>query len=305
MSLEHLLETLIESEPFERLLLSRDRPVAARAEAGEDFLIAGLAASLATPILAVTAGPHEADALGPSLEAWLGPERVAVLPAWEALPYEGISPSPEVAARRADAVARLRGAKGAFVVVAPALAAMQGLIPTLGAVPPLELVPGSELPPDALAERLVELGYTRSDIVERRGEFAVRGGVADIFPGTARRPVRLEYLGDEVESIREFVPSTQLSSRSVVMARVPPVRELVVDEEVRTRAAALAPEMTDRIRDGLQRLADGLHAEGAESLAPLVFEHLPTPAELLPEGSWVVLTQATRTQDRARQAFEE
>ena len=305
MSLEDLLETLVGSEPFERLLLSRSRPVAARTEAGEDFLIAGFAVALATPILAVTAGPPEADALGPALEAWLGPERVAVLPAWEALPYEGISPSPEVAARRADAVARLRAAKGAFVVVAPALAAMQGLIPTLGAVPPLELVPGSELAPDALAERLVELGYTRSDIVEHRGEFAVRGGVADIFPGTARRPVRLEYLGDEVESIREFVPSTQLSTQPVVMARVPPVRELVLDEDVRARAQALAPEMTGRIRDGLQSLADGLHPEGAESLAPLLFDRLPSPAELLPDGSWVVLTQATRTQDRARQAFEE
>ncbi|MEA2551602.1 MAG: hypothetical protein QOE25_1371, partial [Actinomycetota bacterium] len=224
MSLEHLLETLVESEPFERLLLSRARPVLARAEAGEDFLIAGLATALQTPILAITAGPHEADALAPSLEAWLGSDRVALLPAWEALPYEGISPSPEVAARRADAVARLRGAKGAFVVVAPALAAMQGLIPTLGAVAPLELVAGSELAPDMLAERLVELGYTRSDIVEHRGEFAVRGGVADIFPGIARRPVRLEYLGDEVESIREFVPSTQLSTKPVVLVRVPPVR---------------------------------------------------------------------------------
>ena len=126
-------------------------------------------------MLAVAPGPHEADALAADLEAFLGPERVASLPAWEALPYEGISPAPDVAARRATAVAHLREAKGAFVLVAPVLAAMQGLIPTLGATPPLQLVAGLELPPDALAERLVELGYARADVVEHRGEFAVRG----------------------------------------------------------------------------------------------------------------------------------
>ncbi|MGH2525771.1 MAG: DEAD/DEAH box helicase, partial [Actinomycetota bacterium] len=86
---------------------------------------------------------------------------------------------------------------------------------------------------------------------------------------------------------------------------IPPVRELITDDGVRQRAAALAPKHLDRIRDGLQRIADGLHAEGMESFAPLLFDHLPTPAELLPSGSWIVVTQARRTRDRARQAFDE
>ena len=96
---------------------------------------------------------------------------------------------------------------------------MQGLIPTLGLdAAACSSSPGLELAPDALAERLVELGYARADVVEHRGEFAVRGGVVDVFPGTARRPVRLDYWGDEVESIREFVPSTQLSTDRVALA---------------------------------------------------------------------------------------
>jgi hypothetical protein len=94
VSLEPLLEVLIASEPFERLLLERARPVLARADAGEDFVIAGLARALDTPILAVTPGPHEAEALAAGLEAYLGDQRVGLLAAWEALPYEGISPSP-------------------------------------------------------------------------------------------------------------------------------------------------------------------------------------------------------------------
>ena len=147
------------------------------------------------------------------------------------------------------------------MLVAPAMAAMQGLIPTLGTDAPLELVTGLELAPDALAERLVELGYRRADVVEHRGEFAVRGGVVDVFPGTARRPVRLEYWGDEIESMREFVPSTQLSPAPAACA-VPPVRELIPDDAVRARAAELAPAMSDRLRDGLQRIADGLLRRG-------------------------------------------
>ncbi len=178
---------------------------------------------------------------------------------------------------------------------------MQGLVPTLGEVPPLELVNGLELPPDALAERLVDLGYLRADVVEHRGEFAVRGGVLDVFPGNARRPVRLEYWGDEIESLREFVPSSQLSSGPVVRVQVPPVREL--DRGRRARGAGRAsarPDTSIGSATASSASADGLHAEGAESLAPLLFDRLPTPAELLPEGSWVVLSDAQRTLDRAR-----
>ncbi|MGZ4155311.1 MAG: transcription-repair coupling factor, partial [Actinomycetota bacterium] len=230
---------------------------------------------------------------------------VALLPAWEALPYEGIGPTPEIAARRADAIHRLRGATGSFVVVAPALAAQQGLIPTLGSVPPLDLVAGRELAPDALAERLVELGYTRADVVEHRGEFAVRGGVVDVFAGDARRPVRLEYWGDRIESLREFSPSTQLSTAKVARVLAPAVRELIPDDDLRALAGRRAQLEADRFRDGLQRLADGLFVEGAETLAPFVFDHMPTVAELLPRGAWIVLTQVRRTQDRARQVHED
>ena len=305
MSLREIVDALVASEPFERLLLERARPIVARAEAAPELVAAGLAVALDVPVMAVTPGPREADALAADAAAYLGAERVALLPQWEALPYEGISPAPEVAARRASALHRLRDAQGPFVLVAPALAAMQGVIPTLGATPSLQLVAGVELAPDALADRLVDLGYARADVVEHRGEFAVRGGVVDVFPGTARRPVRLEYWGDEIESLREFTPSSQLSTEKVALVDVPPVRELIPDDALRARAAEVAHEHADRFADQLQRLADGLFVEGAETLAPFLFEHLPTPAELLPEGAWVVLTESHRTLDRAGAAFAE
>ncbi|MGH2635832.1 MAG: hypothetical protein ACRDHU_06785, partial [Actinomycetota bacterium] len=124
--LEGSLDALIGSQAFERLLTDRSRPVLARADAGEDFVVAALARALEGPVLVVAAGPREAEPLVRGARAWLGDDRAAYLAPWEALPYEGISPSPEVAARRADAVHRTREAKGAFVLVTTGLAAMQG-----------------------------------------------------------------------------------------------------------------------------------------------------------------------------------
>jgi transcription-repair coupling factor (superfamily II helicase) len=305
MSLREALDALVDSEPFERLLLARARPIVAKAEAGEDFLLAGLAVALGAPLMVVTPGPKEAEDLASGIGAYLGQGDVALLPAWDALPYEGMGPAPEVAARRADALARLRRADRASVVVAPYLAAMQAVPPSLGTVPPLQLAAGVEIEPHLLADRLSELGYVRVDVVEHRGEFAVRGGVLDLFPGTARRPARLEYLGDEIERLREFSPSTQLSTTPIGVVDVSPVRELLPDEELRSIAAARAPTLADRFRDGLQRLADGLRFEGSDTLAPFLFDHMPTPAELLPTGSWVVVTQAQRTLQRAARTHAE
>src|ERR687891_1959123 len=214
-----------------------------------------LARALQTPVMVVAAGPREAEPLVRGAEAWLGVDRVAYLAPWEALPYEGISPSPEVSARRAEAVRRLRDAAGAFALVPTGLGAMQRIPPTLGATPPVEIRAGVELPPDALADRLVDLGYVRVDVVEHRGEFAVRGGVVDVFPGIARRPARLEYWGDEIERVREFSPATQLSTKQLGGVEVIPVRELSPDDRIRAVAEERASGLPDRFRDGLQRLA--------------------------------------------------
>ena len=160
---DDVLEVLIRSEEFDRLLTDASRPRVAQAEAGQDFVIAALARALDGPVMAVATGPHEAEALARGVAAYLGGDRVVLFPSWESLPYEGISPAPEIAARRAAAAAAMRtaatteaaaGRSRAFVVVAPALAAIQGIPPDLGAHEPLEVAKGDSVAPDALAERL-------------------------------------------------------------------------------------------------------------------------------------------------------
>jgi transcription-repair coupling factor (superfamily II helicase) len=302
---EEFLQALISSRAFERLLLERARPVLARAAAGEDFVIAALATALDAPVVAVAAGPESSRRLASGLAAWLGEDRVAEMPAWEALPYEGIGPSPEVAATRAESARRARNAEGPFALVCPIASALQAFAPTLGLADALELVVGSTIGLAALADRLVELGFERADVVEHRGEFAVRGGIVDVFPGTARRPVRAEFFGDEIESLREFTAATQTSTGPVSQVAVGAARELIVTQEIRERAGRLVSRHTGAAADMLSRIGDGLHFEAMSAAAPLLFDRLDTPASLLPKGSWAVITQSRRALDRGAQVYSE
>jgi transcription-repair coupling factor (superfamily II helicase) len=301
-----LLDDAAASRPF-RLMLAEPGPVrtARAAGAGHPFAAAVLARALDEPVLVVTADPRSADAVAAAAAAFLGPDRVEVFPAWESLPYEGISPAAQVAGRRARAAHRLRRAKGACVFVAPVAAAIQGLSPALGEHDALELAAGRTLPPDQLIERLADLGYTRADVVEHRGEFAVRGGLIDVFPSTARRPVRVDYWGDRIETLRVFSPATQLTTGKAEAIDVHPCRELPLDADARRLAGDAAPRYRGRYASLLGRLAEGISFEGMEQAIPLMYDRLAHLADLLPDGSWVVVASPIRTRDRAVRILEE
>jgi transcription-repair coupling factor (superfamily II helicase) len=304
--LEHILKEAAASEPFERLL-ALPGPVrgAHSIVPGHPFALAVLARALDAPVVALAHDPRAADELAAGAAVFLGSDRVVRFPSWESLPYEGISPGPQVAAARARAARLLIGARGALVLTAPVLAALQGLSPELGRLDPLPLSAGISLPPDALSERLVELGHSRVDVVEHRGEFAVRGGIVDLFPATARRPVRAEYEGDQIDSLREFAPATQLSTGRVDRVEVYPCRELIPTTDVRNRAERALPGHRGQFRAVLERLAEGLAFEGMEQAIPLIYDRLPFLADLLPPEGWVVVSSARRTIDRARRIVEE
>jgi transcription-repair coupling factor (superfamily II helicase) len=191
--------------PFQRLLAAPGLVrVAEVAAPGHAFVAAVLARVLEAPVLLLAADPRSAEALAQAASAFLPAEQVVRFPAWESLPYEGISPSPQIAGARAEAAHRMRATTGPLVIVAPVSAAIQGLDPDLGVHEPLVIAVNGSTAPDGLATSFAELGYARVDVVEHRGEFAVRGGIVDVFPSTTRRPVRAEFLGDEIESLRHF-----------------------------------------------------------------------------------------------------
>ena len=288
---------------------TRDAAVPALRVEGPAALRPFLAAGLADPagadrvLLAVTATDREAADLGAAAAELLGPAAVEVLPSWETLPHERLSPRPDTVGRRLSTFRRLAAPDTTPRVVVTAVRSLiQPVAPGLGALDPVRLRIGDTHDFDLLLERLVELAYTRVEMVTARGEFAVRGGIVDVFPPTAEHPVRVEFWGDEVSELRSFAVADQRSVGPVEELVAPGCRELLLTAPVRERAAALARthENNPPLRELLEHLAQGIPAEGMESLIPaLAGSEMQLLTDLLPAGSLVLLADPERIRTRA------
>ncbi|MCW2686408.1 MAG: transcription-repair coupling factor, partial [Mycobacterium sp.] len=188
------------------------------------------------------------------------------------------------------------------VLVSAVRSLIQPIAPGLGDLPPLRLKVGDTYDFDALLHRLVELAYVRVEMVTARGEFAVRGGIVDVFPPTAEHPVRVELWGDEVAELRQFTVADQRSVGPVDVLDAPPCRELLLTAEVRARAAELAKahENNPQLAELFGKLAEGIPVEGMESLIPpLVGSALQMLTDLMPAGSHVLLLDPERVDARS------
>ena len=234
---------------------------------------------------------------------------VAVLPAWETLPFERVSPEVETMGRR---LALLWGLRHPVddpmfapprVIVAPIRALLQRLGPTPPDVP-LTVRPGQELSADELLARLVGAGYRREHQVEHRGEIAVRGGIIDVFPPTADVPVRIDLWGDEVDRLTAFAVNDQRSQTDLDAAVFFGCRELVPTPDVRAAAASLVRSQPWGAGQW-ERLAEGETFDGMESWLPYVHPQEDLLPDLLPPGAQVVLVEPRRIRDRAVQLLDE
>jgi transcription-repair coupling factor (superfamily II helicase) len=255
-------------------------------------------------VLAVTATGRDGEDLAESLASLLGADAVAFYPSWETLPHERLSPRADTVGRRLAILRRLAHPDefpgGPLrVVVAPVRSILQPQAAGLGELVPVRLRPGDEVDLEDVVRQLVELAYSRVEMVERRGEFAVRGGILDVFPPTEEHPLRVEFFGDEVEDIRAFAVTDQRSlgeAPNGVLA--PPCRELLLTPEVRKRAGELAGEHPE-LAEMLDALADGRPVEGMEAFAPVLVDHMVLLVDELPAGSHVVVTDPERVRTRA------
>ncbi|MCT2583039.1 transcription-repair coupling factor [Actinophytocola gossypii] len=264
-----------------------------------------VAAALAgkADVLAITATGHEADDLTSALEDLLGPDQVANFPSWETLPHERLSPRADTVARRLEILHRLSSGNAPRVVVATVRSLIQPMAPGLGDLAPVHLEVGLEHDFDDLVERLVQLAYTRVDMVEKRGEFAVRGGILDVFVPTSEHPVRVEFWGDEVSEMRAFAVADQRSlPGEVTEFTAPPCRELLLTEDVRARALDLAQEHAAdaHLAEMLAKLADGIPTEGMEALIPVLCAgELQLLTDVLPDGAHVLVIDPEKVRTRA------
>ena len=270
-------------------------------------LLARAAADAEAPVLAITATGGDAEKLESALSAYLDPRTVATFPSWETLPHERLSPRSDTVARRLATLRRLvhpddaaaeSGLPVPRVVVAPLRAVLQPLVPGIADLQPVRLRAGDVRDLTDLTDALGAAAYTRVDMVERRGEFAVRGGIVDVFPPTEPHPVRVEFFGDEVESLRSFSVADQRSLEPVDRLWAPPCRELLLTEDVRARAATLADQLP-AAADMLARIADGHAVEGMESLIPALLTRLQPLTDVLPRGTRIVALEPERLARRA------
>ncbi|MGY1760522.1 transcription-repair coupling factor [Geodermatophilus sp. SYSU D00779] len=264
---------------------------------------AGRSGGAGVPVLVVTAGERDADAVADQLRCFLPDRRTEVFPAWETLPHERLSPRADTVGRRLAVLRDLThpGANGAVdVLVAPVRSVLQPLAPGLGDLVPVELRPGDTAELDDVARALADAAYTRVELVEKRGEFAVRGGLLDVFPPTEPHPVRVEFWGDEVDELRYFSAADQRSlDERPERLWAPPCRELLLTDEVRARAAELAAEHPGLL-DILGKLAEGIAVEGMESLTPALIEgELQLLTDLVPAGTHVLVCDPERVRSRA------
>jgi transcription-repair coupling factor (superfamily II helicase) len=274
------------------------------------FVAAALAApdGAGRPVLAVTATDREATDLAAALTALLPADSVAEYPAWETLPHERLSPRADTVGRRLAVRRRLRhpdGQEGSgrlAVVVTPVRALLQPQVAGLGDLEPVTLRVGDAAELDAVVMRLVAAGYSRVEMVERRGEIAVRGGILDVFPPTEDHPLRVEFFGDEVDEIRIFKAADQRSLGDDFPAThglwAPPCRELLLTPEVLQRAAELA-DQHPQLADILGKVAHGVAVEGMESLASILVERMDLLLDEMPADTIVLLCDPERVRARA------
>ena len=265
-------------------------------------------------LLVVTATGREADDLAAELRGVFG-TAVAVFPSWETLPHERLSPGVDTVGTRLMVLRRLaypddtRLGPPLRVVVTAARSLLQPMAPRLGHQEPVTLRVGQDIGFEEVIARLVELAYTRVDMVGRRGEFAVRGGILDIFAPTAEHPVRVEFWGDEVTEMRMFSVADQRSIPEIEIETLVAVacRELLLTDDVRARAADLVAQhprgenaITGSVSDMLAKLAEGIPVDGMEALLPVLRpDDHALLVEQLAEGTPVLLCDPEKVRTRA------
>jgi transcription-repair coupling factor (superfamily II helicase) len=259
------------------------------------FLIAQRAKD--KPLLIVTSSSRGAEDLANDLRELHS--QVLEFPAWETLPHERLSPRSDTVARRLATLSALAVPnKEHTIVVAPIRAVIHRFIADLASQPLQTFEIGSEVDLTTLITNLTELAYTRTDLVEKRGEFAVRGGIIDLFLPLSEHPVRIDFFGDEIEEMSFFDVSSQRTTSPVVgKLSVLPCRELLLTEAIRARAEAAKEEYPAAL-EILDRIAQGIITEGMESLIPILIDQTETILQRMPAGTEVIFIDDERIRMR-------
>ncbi len=309
MLLEPLTLSFIGSGEFAEYRARRDTRLSVEGVAPSSFpfITASLFNENPAPILVVTKNAQAMREFALDLSCFLDPRLVQTLAPYETLPYEFVSPAEKLLRERVAALYKMASGEPCVVV-----ATVESL---LRRVPPRDfllkkgigLSTGEDYPFDDIASALVDFGYTREHRVESFGQFSVKGGIIDVFLPTGDNPVRLDFFGDTLDSIREFDAESQISFSRLDSVTIFPRRELVLGaSESAALRAAVSRERGDRDVPGAY-LGDEGPLPGVEDLFPLLAEGVSPLAYLAP-GHRVVFLESMELiaqRDRLLKVFDE
>jgi len=271
------------------------------------FTVARLMEKISAPFLAVMPDTETAEEFFREVRFYSEqPQSVYYFPSWETVPFEQSSPHPDVSGERLNTLAALLEGKASLVVL-PVSALMQRVLPrSVLADHSQYLVVGEEIDREAFLRKLVALGYSMVPLVEDRGSASVRGGIVDMYLPSHANPVRIEFFGDFVESIRTFDPVTQRSLHPLEELVVLPSRELILSEAVvqsfatrlKVRCDALGIPATRR-RELLEQLQQAIYPPGVEYLQALLHPGLETLFDYTADGVIVVEVDSLAVQETA------
>jgi transcription-repair coupling factor (superfamily II helicase) len=254
-------------------------------------------------VIAITATSTEAEQLRDALSALMDDDGAVVLwPGWDTHPLERVSPDSAVMATRTLLRWQLRQKDRPRIVVASARSIAQLLAPEPMQAP-LVVRRGSELDRDGFIGQLAALGYRRESLVEHRAEFAVRGGIVDVWPAQGDEPLRLDFFGDEIERLTSFDIANQRSILDLQEATIAAAREWIPDEATRKRAEELVSSAPWG-RSNFDRLATGQLFDGMEGWMALFIDE---PTTLLDEveGATCVVVEPERVRQRLTDLLDE
>jgi transcription-repair coupling factor (superfamily II helicase) len=231
------------SPPFERVrrhlsLAAGRRRVSGLTWTARSLLIPLFARAARQPVIVVVADNKAAEALEPTLRAGceltgaIDPVRLVRLPAHDVLPFENLSPHPDVQEQRAAALWKLATGEVSILIAPVEAAALKLFQRDYYASLAVTLKRGDEVDVETLTAHLASVGYTQMDLVEMPGQFTRRGGILDVYSPEADRPVRVDFFGDEIETIRKFDPETQRSQSGLDETQLLPLTETPVTEHL-------------------------------------------------------------------------
>ena len=262
---------------------------------------------LSNQCLVVVSSGKEAEDLAAYLKLVHPQTEVLEFNSWETLPHERLSPSAETVGKRLQVLhrlAELKKSKEPYFLVASIRAALQPVVLGLENYPPLSFEVGKEYLLPELTLKLIEIAYSRVDMVTRRGEFAVRGGILDIFPTTAKHAVRMEFFGDELEQMREFSVADQRSLESKpTTLTLYPAREIIITPDVANRAREMEHEFPN-LSTMLAKIGQGIPVDGMESLAPVLVSKLGQISDYIADDAYVALMSPEKSIARATNLIE-